>query len=30
MVLRFVSVKLLAETAEAVTWAPPLERVVQQ
>ena len=28
MVLGFVFVKLLAEPAEAVTWARPLERVV--
>jgi len=28
MVLGFLFVKLLAEPAEAVTWARPLERVV--
>jgi hypothetical protein len=30
MVLGFVSVKLLAETAEVVTWARPLERVMER
>jgi hypothetical protein len=30
MVLGFVSVKLLAEPAEVVMWARPLERVVPQ